>query len=471
METLKQLGYSEKKKQSSAISLCVDNEIIFDSQSLASEFNKFYISVADDLVKNLPNCDSNKCTPASDFYRSKGIVPDAFSLRKVSEAEILNHLNELNPRKSVGLDGISAKFLYDSRSCIKSHLHHIINLSISTGCVPDILKSAKVVPIYKKDSKQDVSNYRPISILTSTSKIMEKIIHEQVESYLVKNNILFEFQSGFRHKYSTNTCLIHLTDYIKHELSLGRYVGMVLIDLRKAFDTVNHSILGQKLEAVGFDELSIKWFKSYLQDRSQLVCVNDASSDKLKISCGVPQGSVLGPLLFNLYINDMESSIDCKLMLYADDSALLVSHKDFSIVENSLSNNLSNLRNWLIYNKLSLHLGKTQSILFGSKRKLKIHNHLNVTCGDISIDSVDKTQYLGLKINQNMDSSHIVANIVSKCNSRLKFMYRQARHLPISAKKTLCNALIMCHFDYCSPAWSASLTQEQSRKLQICKIK
>ena len=330
--------------------------------------------------------------------------------------------------------------------------------------MPDILKSAKVVPIHKKDSKQDVSNYRPISILSSTSKIMEKIIYDQVESYLIKNNVLYEFQSGFRQNFSTDTCLIHLNDFIKSEISLGRYVGMILIDLRKAFDTVNHSIMCQKLEAIGFDNLTVKWFQSYLQNRTQLVSVNGVSSDKLNISCGVPQGSVLGPLLFNLYINDMETSVTCKLMLYADDAALLVTHKDVTVVENSLSNNLYSLSNWLILNKLSLHLGKTQSILFASKRKLKLHSSLNITCGATVIESVTKTKYLGINLNQNMDGSDIVSNIVLKCNSRLKFMYRQAKHLPISAKKTLCNALIMCHFDYCSSAWFSSLTKKTVKK-------
>ena len=469
--TLKQLGYSDKKKQASAISLCVDNTNIFDSEMVASEFNKFYTSVADELVRTLPGCDDSNITSPTAFYQNKGITPNAFALHTVSEQEVLDFLSDLNPKKSVGLDGISSKFLFDGRSTIKKHLLHIFNLSISSGCVPDVLKSAKVVPIHKKDNKRDVSNYRPVSILCSTSKILEKIVYNQVESYLLKNNILFDFQSGFRQNFSTDTCLIHITDYIKSEISLGRYVGMVLIDLRKAFDTVNHSIMCQKLEAIGFDQSTVAWFKSYLQNRTQLVNVNGVFSDKRNISCGVPQGSVLGPLLFNLYINDMQSSVSCKLMLYADDAALIVSHKDYNTVESNLSDNLYSLNNWLIHNKLSLHLGKTQSILFASKRKLKIHSHLNVTCGRTPIESVKKTKYLGLKLNQNMDSSDIVTNIISKCNSRLKFMYRQAKHLPISAKKTLSNALIMCHFDYCSSAWSSSLTKDQAKKLQILQNK
>ena len=470
--TLKQLGYSHKIKQNVNIGVTIDNEVVSDGLLVANAFNKFYTTVADDLVKQLP-ASENKYNKSfvENFYKDRGVIPNSFSLHVVSQKDITNYVKILNPKKSTGLDGISSRFLRDASGAISSQLQYVMNMSINSSQVPDLLKSAKVIPIYKKESKTEVTNYRPVSILCSLSKILERIVCDQVEDYLVKNSILYEFQSGFRSKYSTATCLTYLHDFVRKEISLGRYVGMVMIDLRKAFDTVNHTILCDKLKAVGFDSSTVSWFQSYLQNRTQLVNVNGVSSDVMKISCGVPQGSILGPLLFNLYVNDMCSSVDCKLILYADDSVLLVSHKDFEVVESTLSNNLQNLSVWLLDNKLSLHLGKTESMLFGSRKKLKSHKSLNINCNNVNISCASEVKYLGTYLNQNMDGNSTVRKIVSKCNSRLKFMYRQAKFLSQDAKRTLCNALIMCHFDYCSSSWYNSLDSKLKHKLQVCQNK
>ncbi|KAJ4944973.1 hypothetical protein JOQ06_013512 [Pogonophryne albipinna] len=170
-----------------------------------------------------------------------------------------------------------------------------------------------------------------------------------------------------RTSHSTDTCLLYLNDHIKQEVDAGKYCGMVMLDLQKAFDTVNHSILIDKLKAIGFDSLSVSWMQSYLEGREQMVEVNGTLSPPLPVSCGVPQGSILEPLLFLIYANDMSSACDCNLFLFADDSALLVSDRNKLQVEKTLSSELGRICTWLADNKLSLHLGKTESILFGSK--------------------------------------------------------------------------------------------------------
>ena len=175
-------------------------------------------------------------------------------------------------------------------------------MSIVENKVPEELKSAKVVPLYKKGNKSEVGNFRPVSILSIVSKILERAVYSQLKAFLVKNNMLYDLQSGFRGNYSTDTCLIHLTDHIKTQTSKGLYTGMILLDLQKAFDTVDHSILCDKLKAMGIG--SVEWFQSYLSDRMQTVQVNDTYSNIEQITCGVPQGSILGPLLF-LYVNDV----------------------------------------------------------------------------------------------------------------------------------------------------------------------
>ena len=201
-------------------------------------------------------------------------------------------------------------------------------------------------------------------------------MYDQLEKYLKDESLLYEFQSGFRPSFSTDTCLIHLSDYIRKEWDKGNYTGMVVLDLQKAFDTVNHTILLGKLRAVGLAESSIKWFDSYVTGRNQVVDIDGVHSEPREVTCGVPQGSILGPLLFLVYVNDMVSAVNCKLLLYADDSALMVSHRDVKFIQERLGLELEAVNDWLIDNKLSLHLGKTESILFVSKRKLAKHSEL-----------------------------------------------------------------------------------------------
>ena len=176
-----------------------------------------------------------------------------------------------------------------------------------------------------------------------------------------------------------------MTDYIRTEMSNGKLVGMVLIDLQKAFDTVDHSILIDKLRAIG---VSTPWFHSYLSDRKQCVEVNGMRSEFLSITCGVPQGSILGPQLFLIYINDMVTSLECKLSLYADDSALIFSHTDSRVIADRLSRELSNCKRWLVDNKLSLHIGKTECLLFGSRRKLKGVRDFQISCDGTLVERV-----------------------------------------------------------------------------------
>ena len=208
------------------------------------------------------------------------------------------------------------------------------------------------------------------SILPVVSKIFERTVYNQFYSYLLENNLIYEYQSGFRSLYSTDTALTYLTDLIRFNMDHGFYTGLVLLDLQKAFDTVDHVILLKKLNAIGADQDAVEWFKSYLSERKQFVEVNGSKSSLETVTCGVPQGSILGPLLFIVYANDMVDEVDCSLFLYADDSALIVRGKNIKDIETKLTLEMETVSKWLITNKLSLHLGKTESIVFASKKKL-----------------------------------------------------------------------------------------------------
>ncbi|CAL4138853.1 unnamed protein product, partial [Meganyctiphanes norvegica] len=393
----KTLGYSNKSKEKSQIVLEIKKEKCFDPKIVVNSMNNFFLTIASKLVSQIKEKASNlfktTCKLFKDYYINKGVIPKSFKISQVSEDFVYKELCKLNTTKSTGIDGLKPLFLKDGANIIKESITHIVNLSITTNTVPDELKYAIVKPLYKKNSRLEVGNYRPVSILCIVSKILERAIYVQLHKHLNDNNILYEFQSGFRGSYSTDTCLINLMDHIRMLISKGNYVGMVLLDLQKAFDTVDHVILCTKLEGMGID--FTEWFKSYLEGRQQVVMANETTSEPGIISCGVPQGSILGPLLFLCYINDMPISVKCKLLLYADDSALIISGSDPKQIAESLSKELDSCRQWLMDNKLSLHLGKTESILFGTRRKLKRVESFEVKCGNEIVMHVNTVKYLG----------------------------------------------------------------------------
>ena len=346
----------------------------------------------------------------------------------------------------------------------------LINLSITTSTVPEGCKISKLKPLYKKGATTDPKNYRPISLLPLISKIYERVVQIQLQSYLDENNILYKYQSGFRKHHSTNTCLSVIANKVLHGFDKGLVTGMILIDLQKAFDTIDHGILLKKLSYIGLSESSITWFKSYLTNRKFQVNIEEVFSTPAEVLCGVPQGSILGPLLFLIYVNDMPESVSCDLYLYADDSFLLFSNKEASKVEQKLNTEFNNLCDWFEDNKLSIHLGedKTKSILF-SRRKIK--EFININRGDILIRQHHSVNYLGCILDEDL-SGHSMANcVLGKVNSRLKFLYRKSDFLSEGLRRLLCNALIQPHFDFASSAWYPCLTKEYTDKLKIAQNK
>lgn len=251
----------------------------------------------------------------------------------------------------------------------------------------------------------------------------------------------------------------------------GNYTGMVLLDLQKAFDTVDHSLLLMKLQAIGLNDKAVSWFQSYLTQRAQCVSVNGSLSLSREIVCGVPQGSILGPLLFLVYVNDMERAVKCKLLLYADDSALLVSGRSVGEIEANLSGELESISKWLVDNKLSLHLGKTESILFGSRRQIRRRSKMNISCGGSPIIAKSNVGYLGAQLDQSLDGELMYNRVLSRSNSRLKFLFRQARYLCEKSRKILASALIQPHFDYACSSWFYGLRKQCRHRLQTCQNK
>ncbi|XP_071954198.1 uncharacterized protein [Antedon mediterranea] len=282
---LTSLGTGTENK-SENIALKCEDKIIYDKSSIADYLNSFFINTPENLVNKLP--------PSSNTYNENHVKhyyadkKGVFAFKEVNEQTVLTIINNLNSKKGAGLDSLPARFFKDGALAILHPLSHIINISISTGYIPSDWKSAKVVPIYKKKDRLYAGNYRPVSILSAVSKIIERIMYNQLMSYLNDQSLLYTYQSGFRPSFSTETCLIHLSDSVRNGWDKGKMTGMIIIDLQKAFDTVDHDILLYKLKAMGFTSLSLSWMQSYLHRRSQVVDIKGTKSTFLDVKCGVP---------------------------------------------------------------------------------------------------------------------------------------------------------------------------------------
>ena len=253
------------------------------------------------------------------------------------------------------MDDVSGRFLKYGANALAIPITQICNLSHS----PQDCKVAKLKPLYKKGAKTDPKNFRLISLLPIASKIFEEVIHDQTMEYLIDNNILYKHQSGFCKNHSTDTSLLYSTNKLLTGFDSGLLTG--IFNLQKAFDTINHDIVLRKMASLGFSNQPIKSFQSYLSARRFRVNIKKKYSSTAKIECGSPQGSILGPLLFLLYVHDMKQAVDCDLFLYADNSYLVYQHNNASKIEQNLNKIFSKICDWFVDNQLTIHFGEDKT--------------------------------------------------------------------------------------------------------------
>ena len=332
----------------------------------------------------------------------------------------------------------------------------LINRLLAEGIVPSEWKHAIITPVYKSGARTNLSNYRPISVLPVFSKILERAVHQMVYNHLQQNKPLSQLQSGFRPLHSTTTCLTHVTNSILNNIDKGLLTGLVFLDLSKAFDTLDHCLMLEKLSNFGFDRSAVQWFKSYLLERSQSICMNGVCSEPQSISFGVPQGSVLGPLLFIMYVNDLPSAIKfCNVELYADDTLLYFTSDLASTIEHNLTLDLTNITCWLRVNYLSLNINKTKLMLIGTHQRLAPVSDFTVQCNGSVLERVEKYKYLGVVLDQNLSWKEHVEYIGKKISSRLGMLRKARKILPRNACMTLYNAIVLPLFDYCCNIWDS----------------
>ena len=344
---------------------------------------------------------------------------------------------------------------------------NLFNSSIGMGIFPSEWKIARVVPLHMKGSRSVLDNYRPISILPVISKIFEKILYEQLYEYFTTNNLLSEQQFGFRRFHSTSTALLDCTDEWYVNMHRGIYNLVVFLDLKKAFDTVNHDILLAKLELYGIKNTPLMLFKSYLSDRSQQCQVNGELSTLKYLKYGVPQGSILSPLLFLIYINDLPNCLQhSTVRMFADDTNITVSGKSIKEAEVAVNADLNNIREWLLSNRLSLNLVKTEYLLIGSRHNINtLEEQPSVFIGDEPIKGVQVTKTLGVKIDQFLTWDSHIDQISKKISSGISAMKKIKDFTNSDTLKSVYYGLVQPHFDHCCEVWNA-INRGQSERLQ-----
>ena len=386
-DTLKDiLNKTKRKSKFPAYFLC-KNKHVSGAQNIANKFNEYFTNIGPDLASSI---DASNKAPFDSYLNTP--CSNSFLFQYTNPADIAKIICQLKPKSSAGYDNISSKLLKEIADSISCPLSKIVNQYLCTGIFPSKLKLAKVIPLYKKDDEKEFGNYRPISLLSSISKVFEKVAFDQLYDYLSLHGLLFDSQYGFRKHHSTELAALELTDRIRHEMDQKKVPFAVFLDLSKAFDTLNHGILLTKLKYYGIKDTPLDWFKSYLTQRLQYVEFDGTASSTRVIETGVPQGSMLGPLLFIIYMNDIHKvSANLKFILYADDTTITSplcsfihgGNGDISLVETLINLELCKISDWLAVNKLSLNVQKTKFMVFHNyqsylgKRNTKFDNLRN----------------------------------------------------------------------------------------------
>ena len=436
--------------ENSPESFIVDGNIITNKSEIADNFNKYFVDIGSRLAASIQPVSAHFSDYLKESYK------DSFMLYPTDPAEIIRIVLNFENKSSAGYDEIPVKIMKTSIHAIAHPMSALINKSMHTGVFPDALKIARVCPIFKSGDKCDFLNYRPISILPSFSKIYEKVVFNRLLAYLDSKHILCDSQYGFRRNRSTYMSLIDLYDRIslaidKREFSIG-----VFIDLSKAFDTLDHGILLRKLEHYGIRGVALHWFNSYLSNRKQCVTLNGATSSIQNIIYGVPQGSILGPLLFILYINDIVNCSDLlSFILFADDTTLVFSCKDLLQLNQIINEELAKVSDWLKANKLSLNNKKTNFILFGNKHT-RSDTKFNIMIDGYAIEQVDTAKFLGVFIDAKLTWKKHIDYIALKISRGLAVMGRLRNTLPRNALLMLYYTMIYPYLTYCNLIWGSA---------------
>ena len=436
------------------IPLLENGEIVSDQERVTNIFNDYFINITAnfsepldmaymhtaDLVQHYSNHLSISCIQ---HHNKEFHTP--FSFKAVTDKQVNDKLKGLKIKKAPGYDGIPAKLLKVGADQLSPHLCYLMNASLQQGKYPDMLKHAEVVPLFKKKDKLNKANFRPVSILTSVSKIVEGLLCDQLMTFF--ENILCKELSAYRKKYGCGNVLLQCVEHWKLELDNDNTVGCVMMDLSKAFDSIPHGLIIAKLAAYGLNFESCEYIRHYLQHRKQRVKIGTSRSVWLDMKRGVPQGSMTGPVLFNIFLNDFVLMLKekCYLYNYADDNSLAYTHKDPLIVKVNLENASHLALQWFKSNFMEANPSKFQTMLL-SRKKCDVQFEID---GNV-IKPTNCVKLLGVCLDDQLTFNEHVKSITVKCARQISAMGRLSKKLDIPCKRKILDAFILSNFNYCA---------------------
>ena len=442
-------------------------KMVSDPQTNADNCNEYLANIGKETNASVGK---SKKTPIDYLKKHKTRNQNSILLSSVSHYDIIDICKQFKPKTSTDPHGFQQNIILEDVDILAPVLAHLVNCSLKSGVFPRNGKIARVIPVYKgKGEKSEFVNYRPISLLPVFSKIIERLIYNKVFEFLVRYEILFESQYGFRSGHNTTHAALDFISKIEETIEASSYAIGVFCDLSKAFDTLNHDILLDKLEHYGIRGIAQSWFRSYLSNRSQYVDLNGYKSTELPLPTGVPQGSILGPLLFLLYINDLPSASKLKCVIFADDTNLLIQGNDLKLLAETLNKELEIVDDYFKANQLKLNAKKTKVIIFRKKAIPANIEQLNISLNKDKLDICEEVQFLGLTIDGTLCWEKHCNNVANKISRSSSMINRVKKFLPPSTLKLLYHSFIQSHISYGLTAWGGCSAQNKKRIVKTQK--
>ena len=473
-QTINEITGKSKNKKTTVEYININGIQTYNKNDIANGFCNYFSNVGVNTSKKIDA--SNK--HYSDYMGNQSEKTVFFYPTNIYEIEKIIH--NLKNKHSFGDDGISNNLIKSLKSHILYPLEIIFNKSLSEGTIPEKFKIAHVTPIFKSNSKRELNNYRPISLLNCISKILERIVYNRMYRFLEKEKLFNKRQFGFRKSISTIDAITYFLSNLIPSLDKKEYNMAIFLDLTKAFDTIDHKILLYKLDKIGVRGITLIWMQNYLNNRKQKVRIYQNNSNNFILSepqiltHGIPQGSILGPLLFNVYIHDLENSLtNCTPISFADDTTILVNDKSFEDLYIKAYENLISIIDYFNSNKLALNLTKTNYILFKSNNlKNSVLNRApELIVNGIKINKVEHTKFLGVFIDEKLNWNYHVNNVINKIKQSL-YIFKCSKHLlDTYSKLLLYYAHVISHCTYGTLLWAPMISTTQTRNITNCIYK